>query len=71
MKIRFTLSIGFAGADHAEELDVDDADVPSDPTEREAYLTAEWKEWAWNYIDGGATVIDDPTPEPKKKKKRK
>lgn len=50
-KYRFTLSIGFVGAQREEIVDIDD-----DATEEE--VTAEWTEWAWNYIDGGPHKID-------------
>ena len=55
---RFTLSIGFAGAGHEEEVE-----VPLDeynPETDDAYiLEAIWFEWAGNYIDGGFTLIED------------
>jgi hypothetical protein len=30
----------------------------------ETALHGAWKEWAWEYIDGGATLIPPKTPEP-------
>lgn len=46
MKVKFTLSIGYPGADHAEVVDCED-----DATDRE--LEEAWLEWTYNYIDGG------------------
>lgn len=46
MKVQFTLSIGYPGADHEEVVDCDD-----EATDTE--LQEAWQEWTYNYIDGG------------------
>ena len=46
MKVEFTLSTGFAAARRIEIFDYDD-----DVTDEE--LDEDWKDWIWNYIDGG------------------
>lgn len=46
MKINVSLSIGFVGAVHEDELE-----LPDDATEDDIDEAA--KEWAWNYIDIG------------------
>ncbi len=52
---RFTLGIGFANAEHEEEVELED--LPVDPEEREKVIEDAWKEWAWQYIDGGPTEL--------------
>jgi hypothetical protein len=66
MKYRFTLSIGLSGAEHKDEFDLFD-DLGEDPEEWQALGSDEqqkrvdqhWSDWAWNYIDGGATPVED------------
>jgi len=51
-KYEFTLSIGFGpSARRRETFEFDD-----DITESE--LDEAWKDWSWNYIDGGFREID-------------
>jgi hypothetical protein len=58
---RLTLGIGLSNGEQSEELDVEEL-VPgwrelSAEQFKEA-LYAAWKEWAWEYIDGGIDRID-------------
>ncbi len=46
MKVLFTLSTGFVGAEHKETIEFED-----DITDKE--LEEEWNSWIWNHIDGG------------------
>jgi hypothetical protein len=50
MKVKFTLSIGLGGKQE-EIIEFDD-----DTTEDD--LDCAWKDWAWNYIDGGPHIIE-------------
>lgn len=60
MKIKVTLSIGLVGCEHKDEIDIPDEELEGMSAEEiDARLDEEWKEWAWNYIDGGATIIKD------------
>lgn len=56
VKVRMTLNIGLANAKKEDTIEYDAVDVPSKPKEREQWLHEEWQEWAWQYIDGGATI---------------
>jgi hypothetical protein len=59
MKIRMTLSIGFAGAQHTEEIDIDDAPPELSGDDLVEWLTDNyWVEWTNNFIDGGVEVLD-------------
>ena len=58
VKIKMTLGIGLV-ADREDEIEFDASDVPADPTEREKWLDAEWRNWAWNFIEGGATIAKE------------
>jgi hypothetical protein len=57
---RLTLSIGLS-TERTEELDinelVEDWEALADE-EFDLALHAAWKEWAWEFIDGGAERID-------------
>jgi uncharacterized protein (DUF4213/DUF364 family) len=58
-EVRMTLGIGFANACQEEIIDVDDqewADCENDK-QRDDLLDSYWKDWAWNYIDGGFEVL--------------
>ena len=59
-KIKVTLSIGYPGATHEDEFDIDDEDWEACETEeqKEELMWEYWKEWANNYIDGGPEVIE-------------
>ena len=52
MKVKFMLSIGFAGARQEEVLELDD-----NLTEDEIYK--ELDEWMYDYIDSGYEVLGD------------
>lgn len=56
-KFLFTLNIGLAGASQEDEVDVD---IPDEASEEEAdeLIHEAWKDWAWNYIDGGTREIE-------------
>ncbi len=52
---RFTLNIGLNNCEQEVEdylIEVPDNWHDLSPAEQEAILHDEWKEWAWNYIDG-------------------
>ena len=57
-KIKVTLSIGFANATQEDTLDIPDDEWESCETddEREKMIDEYWRDWAWNYIDGGAWI---------------
>ena len=61
---KFTLSIGYAGAEHEEEMTIEDMDYtePEWETltedEREEKLEEYWKDWSNNYIEGGWEIIE-------------
>lgn len=57
MKVKFTLGIGFVGAEHEEVQDFPECD-DMNITERQKYLDGCWLDWAWNYIDGGWNTLD-------------
>jgi hypothetical protein len=59
IKVKMNLSIGLVGAEREDELEYDESDVPTDPEEREEWLSEEWKEWAGNYIDGSAMIAEE------------
>lgn len=48
-KYRYTLSIGFPGAEHEETVE-----LPDDVTEEE--VNADYQRWVWEHIDGGPTL---------------
>jgi hypothetical protein len=57
---RFTLSIGLSNAGQEDEVDVpaeygisDDEWDAMPEAERNEKLEQAWKDWAWNFIDGG------------------
>lgn len=56
---RFTLSIGFHGADYDEEMEIEDEILNEckNESEREDLIQIYWKEWANGYIEGGAKEI--------------
>lgn len=51
-KVEFTLSIGFACAEHREVVEYDD-DIA------DAEIAADYECWCANYIDGGWRVLED------------
>ena len=62
LKVDVTLNIG-QGQPRKDTLEID---VPHNwldwsDNQREEYLDDEWKEWAWNFIDGGISVQDSVT----------
>ena len=60
IKLEVRLSIGFPGASLEEELEIDDDEVEGmDPEKREAYLEAEVKEWAFNFIEWGYKELEN------------
>ena len=61
MKIKVTLSIGYAGARHVDIIDVDDVEYNECETEEQRHdlLYDYWNDWSGNYIDGGWEVIHD------------
>lgn len=58
-KFKFTLSIGYAGADHRETYEIDDEDFEGlSEAERDKVIEEHWQEWSQNYIDGGWDEIE-------------
>ncbi|PFK62352.1 hypothetical protein COJ09_06875 [Bacillus thuringiensis] len=52
-KVRFTLSIGYAGAKHDETFTLDELGYdPKVDKDVEKFLEEQWREWSNNYIDG-------------------
>ena len=59
-KLKVTLSIGYSGATHEDILEIEDdewADCKTDE-EREKLIGDYWGDWANNYIDGSAVIVD-------------
>lgn len=58
MQVKFTLSVGMQGR-REETIEIPDADVEGlSADELETYLGEQWQAWIWNYIDGGAEVVN-------------
>jgi hypothetical protein len=58
-KIRVSLSIGFPGAKHVEEIEIDEEEWNLYETEDKEYIMEEYaKDWAWDYIEIGAELIE-------------
>jgi hypothetical protein len=56
MKVRFTLSIGLVGK-RTEIVEYDDNEFDGMTQEElHSFLDEEWKEWTYNYIDGGFEI---------------
>jgi hypothetical protein len=52
VRVKFTLGVGFPGAEHKDEINFEfDEDATQEKIEEE--IEECWKEWMWNYIDGG------------------
>ena len=58
IKVKFTLGIGFAGARHEEKVTIEFEDDTT-KEEIENIIEEEWKEWTYNYIDGGWDIIEE------------
>lgn len=59
MKIKLTLSIGLLG-DREDEHEIPDEELEGMSDEEKAqHLHEYWQEWAWNYIDGGASEVPE------------
>lgn len=52
MKVKFYVSIGYADADHEDEVEFEDGTAAEEIEEA-------WKEWCQDYIDGYWKVVDD------------
>ena len=59
-KLKVTLSIGYSGATHEDVLEIEDDEWVSCETdeEREKLIDDYWGDWANNYIDGSAVIVD-------------
>ena len=61
----FTLSIGYVGANHEEEMFIEDLGYSKTEwdsltqDERDNALDTEWQSWSSNYIEGGAFSAED------------
>lgn len=59
MKFNATLSIGLSGCVQSDIIEIDDDELAGlSGDELETAIHDAWTEWAWNYIDGGATPIE-------------
>ena len=60
-KLKVTLGIGFAGARHEDEIEIDEDEWNDCETEeeREKLIDEYATEWAWDYIDIGANLLDE------------
>ena len=58
--LKVSLGIGFANAKHIEEIEIDDEEWSECETdeERENLIDQYAQEWAWNYIDIGAQIVE-------------
>ena len=59
-KIRVTLGIGFAGANHEDVLEIDDTEWAECETvmQKEELADEYWQQWANDYIDGGWQLVE-------------
>jgi hypothetical protein len=57
IKVSFDLGIGYVGAKHKHE-EVFEFEDNMTQEEIEEELENYWKEWIWNYIDGGWEIIE-------------
>jgi hypothetical protein len=55
VKISVSLSIGLQGR-HEDVLDYPASEVPDREVEKQDWLEQVWKEWAYEFIDGGASI---------------
>lgn len=52
-KVKFTLSIGYHGANQKDEFTLDELGYdPEFDKDLEKFLEEQWREWKNNYIDG-------------------
>ncbi len=51
-RVRYTLSIGFVGAEHRDVFD-----WPDEATDEE--INEDYQQWCQNYMDGGWYVLED------------
>ena len=60
-KIRVSLGIGFANAEHVDELEVDQTEWDDCETDkqRDDLMETYWRDWSNNYIDGGFELIKE------------
>ncbi|WP_054704628.1 hypothetical protein [Bacillus sp. JCM 19041] len=60
-KVKFTLSIGYYGANHEETFSFKELGITDDMTQEEIeeFLTKEHIEWRYNYLDGGWSIEED------------
>jgi len=58
IKVKFTLGIGFPGADHEDIIDFEFEDNITDQ-EMEEELNLAWLERTSNYIDGNWEIMED------------
>lgn len=60
-KIKVSLSIGISDASQEDELDIDEDEWDNCKTDesREDLMHEHWKNWIWNYIDGGCELVED------------
>jgi len=56
--LKVSLSIGFAGVEHTDEIEINDDDLNACETdsERDDLMHEFWVEWSNNYIDGSYSI---------------
>ena len=58
-KLRVSLGIGYPGAKHVDEIEIDDDEWDElTEEEREEFIDQLAVDWAWNYIDIGVEVVE-------------
>ncbi len=59
-KMKVTLGIGFSNCNREEVIDIDDDEWNDCETkeQKDKLMHGYWQDWASNYIDGGAEIID-------------
>lgn len=60
-KLKVELSIGIANASQNDVIDIDNDEWAAceNDEQREKLKDSYWKDWAWNYIDGCANLVDE------------
>lgn len=59
-KVKFTLSIGYHGANHEDEFTLGELGYdPEYDLDLEKFLDEQWREWSGNYIDGSFRLEEE------------
>ncbi len=58
-KVKMRLSIGLANAEQRDTVEFECDEIKGKtPDEIEEFIHEAWKEWAWQYIDGGPEMVE-------------